>query len=83
MYPLMDIGTRCSGDARLPLAISSSSNWGLVDPLKHRVRDKVRKREMLEERAETDFREWMEASGIEGPSGARVEAPVRAKAPLS
>ena len=41
-----------------------NSNWGLVDPLNRRVRDKVRKREMLAERAEADFRAWMEASGI-------------------
>jgi len=55
-----------------------NSNWGLVDPLEHRVRDKVRKREMLAERAQTDFREWMEASGIEGPVGGAVEASAQA-----
>ena len=43
-----------------------NSNWGLVDPLNRRVKDKVRKREMLAERAQEDFRAWMEASGIEG-----------------
>jgi methylenetetrahydrofolate--tRNA-(uracil-5-)-methyltransferase len=43
-----------------------NSNWGLVDPLDRRVKDKVKKREMLAERAETDFRSWMEASGIAG-----------------
>jgi methylenetetrahydrofolate--tRNA-(uracil-5-)-methyltransferase len=43
-----------------------NSNWGLVDPLNRRVKDKVRKREMLAERAQGDFRAWMEASGIEG-----------------
>ncbi len=42
-----------------------NSNWGLVDPLNRRVKDRVRKREMLAERAETDFRAWMEASGIQ------------------
>ncbi len=41
-----------------------NSNWGLVDPLSKRVKDKLRKREMLAERADTDFRMWMEASGI-------------------
>ena len=43
-----------------------NSNWGLVDPLNRRVKDKVRKRELLAERAEADFRAWMEVSGIEG-----------------
>ena len=57
-----------------------NSNWGLVDPLTRRVKNKVRKREMLAERAETDFREWMEVSGIEGPGAAPVEASVRAEA---
>ena len=57
-----------------------NSNWGLVDPLSRRVKDKVRKREMLAERAETDFRAWMEASGIEGPRAPPVEASVRAEA---
>ena len=54
-----------------------NSNWGLVDPLKRRVKDKVRKREMLAKRAETDFRTWMEASGIEGPLGVSVDGSVR------
>ena len=54
-----------------------NSNWGLVDPLDRRVKDKVRKRVMLAERAETDFRTWMEASGIEGPLGVSVDGSVR------
>ena len=49
-----------------------NSNWGLVDPLNQRVKDKVRKREILAERAETDFRAWMEVSGIEA---SRMESP--------
>jgi len=53
-----------------------NSNWGLVDRLNQRVKDKVRKREMLAERAETDFRAWMEVSGIKGPEGATTEASV-------
>ena len=57
-----------------------NSNWGLVDPLNRRVKDKLRKREMLAERAETDFRTWMEVNGIEGPGAAPVEASVRAEA---
>ena len=46
-----------------------NSNWGLVDPLSQRVKNKAQKREMLAERAETDFRAWMETSGIQGPVG--------------
>ncbi|MCH8812276.1 MAG: methylenetetrahydrofolate--tRNA-(uracil(54)-C(5))-methyltransferase (FADH(2)-oxidizing) TrmFO [Gemmatimonadetes bacterium] len=49
-----------------------NSNWGLVDPLKQRVKNKAQKREMLAERAETDFRAWMEASGIQSPAGGLV-----------
>jgi len=60
-----------------------NSNWGLVDPLNQRVKDKVRKREMLAERAETDFRAWMEASGIEGAEGATTEASVAGEVPPS
>jgi len=60
-----------------------NSNWGLVDPLNQRVRDKVRKREMLAERAETDFGAWMEANGIQGPGGATTEVSVRAEVPPS
>ncbi len=36
-----------------------NSNWGLVDPLPRKIRDKARKREMLGERARTDFETWM------------------------
>jgi methylenetetrahydrofolate--tRNA-(uracil-5-)-methyltransferase len=42
-----------------------NSNWGLVEPLDRRVKDKKVKREMLAERAQADFLAWMEASGIE------------------
>lgn len=41
-----------------------NSNWGLVDPLPGRERDKRRKRERLALRAESDFEEWIEAAGI-------------------
>jgi hypothetical protein len=64
-----------------------------VDPLNRRVKDKVRKRELLAERAQADFRAWMEASGIagsgidvsgiEGPERVTTEAPVRAEVPPS
>ncbi len=46
-----------------------NSNWGLVDPLDRKVRDKKVKREMLAERAQGDFLAWMDASGIV-PAGA-------------
>jgi len=37
-----------------------NSNWGLVDPLPIRVRDKKKRREALAERAQEGFLEWME-----------------------
>ena len=36
-----------------------NSNWGLVDPLPRRVKDKKEKRRMLAERAQADFLEWV------------------------
>lgn len=42
-----------------------NSNWGLVDPLPHRVRDKQQKRVMLAGRALEDFVEWMRGAGVE------------------
>jgi len=42
-----------------------NSNWGLVEPLADRVRDKRQKREMLAARAEADFFAWMHSVGIE------------------
>ncbi len=49
-----------------------NSNWGLVDPLDRRIRDKRRKRELLGERALADFERWRESVGIEAPEDARV-----------
>ena len=43
-----------------------NSNWGLVDPLNRRVKDKKAKREALGERAQQDFLGWMEEHGV-GP----------------
>jgi len=43
-----------------------NSNWGLVEPLPERVRDKERKRLRLAERAVEAFRAWMDDEGIEG-----------------
>lgn len=50
-----------------------NSNFGLLDPIERRVRDKRKKREELSERAEADFRAWMEAGDV-----ARVEPPAEA-----
>ena len=41
-----------------------NSNWGLVDPLEERVRNKKKKRALLADRAQTDFVAWMEGEGI-------------------
>jgi methylenetetrahydrofolate--tRNA-(uracil-5-)-methyltransferase len=41
-----------------------NSNWGLVDPLNRRVKDKRAKREALGERALRDFMAWMEEHGV-------------------
>jgi methylenetetrahydrofolate--tRNA-(uracil-5-)-methyltransferase len=43
-----------------------NSNWGLVDPLPQRIRDKKQKREVLAQRAMEDFEEWMVAEGVGG-----------------
>jgi methylenetetrahydrofolate--tRNA-(uracil-5-)-methyltransferase len=42
-----------------------NSNFGLVDPLETKVRDKQKKRDLLAERGQADFAAWMEANGIE------------------
>jgi methylenetetrahydrofolate--tRNA-(uracil-5-)-methyltransferase len=38
-----------------------NSNFGLIDPLETRVRDKDEKREKLSQRAQADFAAWMDA----------------------
>jgi methylenetetrahydrofolate--tRNA-(uracil-5-)-methyltransferase len=43
-----------------------NSNWGLVDALPRRIRDKRKKREALAERAMEEFEEWLTSEGI-GP----------------
>ncbi len=49
-----------------------NSNWGLVDPLPTRVRDKKAKRLALAERAQSEFADWMTAHGLKaGLAGAR------------
>jgi len=42
-----------------------NSNWGLVDPLEKRIRDKKEKRRLLAERAQEDFLAWMAGVGLE------------------
>lgn len=53
-----------------------NSNWGLVDPLNERIRDKRVKRERLGERAQADFLAWMAEHGLEPAASGReaVEA---------
>ncbi len=41
-----------------------NSNWGLVDPLPTRIRDKKAKRAALAERARNDFEAWTRAHGL-------------------
>jgi methylenetetrahydrofolate--tRNA-(uracil-5-)-methyltransferase len=43
-----------------------NSNWGLVDPLPKRVRDKKKKREALAHRAQEVFHSWLVEEGV-GP----------------
>jgi len=43
-----------------------NSNFGLLDPLDRKVKDKDEKRALLSERGRTDFAAWMEANGIRG-----------------
>ncbi|NNF14282.1 MAG: methylenetetrahydrofolate--tRNA-(uracil(54)-C(5))-methyltransferase (FADH(2)-oxidizing) TrmFO [Gemmatimonadetes bacterium] len=41
-----------------------NSNWGLVEPLSKRVKNKRQKRELLAERAQRDFLAWMAEHGL-------------------
>ena len=52
-----------------------NSNWGLVDPLDRRVKDKKEKRRILGERAQLDFLEWMRESGLDVADPAMVHTP--------
>jgi methylenetetrahydrofolate--tRNA-(uracil-5-)-methyltransferase len=51
-----------------------NSNWGLVDPLPGRIRDRKRRREHLAERAQRDFSAWMEEHGLHPASAAAPPA---------
>jgi methylenetetrahydrofolate--tRNA-(uracil-5-)-methyltransferase len=41
-----------------------NSNWGLVDPLPERIRDKKKKREALAQRSQEAFRQWLSEEGV-------------------
>jgi len=41
-----------------------NSNWGLVEPLQKRIKNKKERRERLGERAQEDFLAWMAAHGL-------------------
>ena len=53
-----------------------NSNWGLVEPLPGKVRDKRRKRELLAERAQADFLGWMETHGLTPAEGGATDSDV-------
>ncbi len=59
-----------------------NSNWGLVDPLKEKVRNKRGKRELLADRAEKEFLQWMEEMGLSSPIS-EAEPPISAPPALS
>jgi methylenetetrahydrofolate--tRNA-(uracil-5-)-methyltransferase len=48
-----------------------NANFGLVDDLPERVRDKKRKRELLAERALADMQQWIDATNISSAAVAR------------
>jgi methylenetetrahydrofolate--tRNA-(uracil-5-)-methyltransferase len=54
-----------------------NSNWGLVDPLEHRVKGKRPRREALAERAQEHFLGWMTEHGISLVGPERVEVIAR------
>ena len=69
--PVMPPGTTVLGGLCRYLRTGSSSrfqpmnsNWGLVDPLQVRIRNKKQKRQMLGERALGDFTSWIVAEDI-------------------
>jgi methylenetetrahydrofolate--tRNA-(uracil-5-)-methyltransferase len=49
-----------------------NANFGLVDELPERVRDKKRKREILAERALRDMQSWIDANNIHGAPAVRA-----------
>ncbi len=53
-----------------------NSNWGLVEPLGRRIRERKRRREALADRAWTDFTAWMTSVDLEPAEGAEAGAAV-------
>jgi methylenetetrahydrofolate--tRNA-(uracil-5-)-methyltransferase len=49
-----------------------NANFGLLDDLPEKIRDKRRKREMFADRALSDMRNWIEANAVLGPPVARA-----------
>ena len=49
-----------------------NSNWGLVEPLQERIRNKREKRERLGDRAGREFRAWMEAEELTARPGSEA-----------
>jgi len=63
-----------------------NANFGLVDELPQRVRDKKQKRQQLAERSLRDMQDWIDANGIHArtaPNAARVTARAGAGADAS
>ena len=53
-----------------------NSNWGLVDPLPKRVKNKKEKRAMLGARAQEDFVDWMRAHDLAATAGVDSDSSV-------
>jgi len=49
-----------------------NANFGLLDDLPEKIRDKKRKREMFAERALADMRSWIDANAVSGAPVARA-----------
>ena len=61
----------CDPDRFQPM----NSNWGLVEPLERRIRDRRKRREALAERADEAFAAWVSRVGLEA-----IDAPPVARA---
>ncbi|HEV2132035.1 MAG TPA: methylenetetrahydrofolate--tRNA-(uracil(54)-C(5))-methyltransferase (FADH(2)-oxidizing) TrmFO [Longimicrobiaceae bacterium] len=49
-----------------------NSNFGLVEPLDEKIKDKQRKRQLLAERAQQEFAAWMETHGVRSVEAVEV-----------
>lgn len=63
---------RCLREARAGDFQPMNSNFGLLEPLEGRIRNKRQKRQMLSERGAADFHAWLRENGIQPLS---VDAP--------